>query len=126
MHNSGDASGAKYKVVHKIENKGGGLSSECFKVPRIMQISQRAEIDNPMQRELENIPLNEPLSEWGGKIDLLLGIQVFWKIIRGIFVGMSDSVVLIDTIYGNVLCGSTSFVGETVMAWAATIDELNK
>ena len=39
---------------------------------------------------------------------------------------MSDSLVLLDTTYGKVLCGSTSEVGETVMAQATTVEELNK
>ena len=39
---------------------------------------------------------------------------------------MSDSLVLLDTIYGKVLCGSTSEVGEMVMASATTVEELNK
>ena len=51
---------------------------------------------------------------------------MFWKIVRGIFARVSDSLVLLNTIYGNVLCGSTSGVGETVMAQATTVDELNK
>ena len=50
---------------------------ECFEVPRIMEIDQGVNLDNPMQRALENIPLNEPLSKLGGKIDLLLGMPVF-------------------------------------------------
>ena len=79
MYNSGDELGAEYKVARKIENKGGGLSFECFKVPHIMQIGQGAQLDNLTQQALENIPLNEPLSERGGKIDVLLGISVFWK-----------------------------------------------
>ena len=83
-------------------------------------------IDNPTQRVLENIPLNEPLSKRGGKIDLLLGMPVFWKIVWGIFAHVSDSFVLLDTIYGKVLCGLTSKVGETVMAPATTVEELNK
>ena len=91
-----------------------------------MQISQGAEFDILTQEALDNIPLNEPLSERGGKIDLLLGIPVFWKIVRGIYACVSDSLVLLDTIYGNVLCGSTSGVGKTVVARAATIEELNK
>ena len=91
-----------------------------------MQIGQGAEFDIPTQRALENIPLNEPLSEQGGKIDLLLGILVFWKIVRGIYARVSDSLVLLDTIYGNVLCGSTSGMGKTVVVRAATVEELNK
>ena len=126
MYNSGDESGAKYKVARKIENKGGGLSFECFKVPRIMQIGQGAILDNPTRRVLENIPLNELLSERGGKIDLLLGMPVFWKIVRGIYASVSDSLVLLYTIYGNVLCGATSSMGKTVVAQATTFDELNK
>ena len=39
---------------------------------------------------------------------------------------MSDSLVLLDTIYGKVLCGSTFDMGETVMARATTVEELNK
>ncbi len=84
------------------------------------------DLDNPTQRALENIPLNKPLSKQGGKIDLLLGMPVFWKIVRGIFAHVSDSLVLLDTIYSKVLCGSTSEVGETVMARATTVEELNK
>ena len=51
---------------------------------------------------------------------------MFWKIVRGIFARVSDSLVLLNTIYGNVLCGSTSSVGETIMAQAETVDEFNK
>ena len=91
-----------------------------------MEINQGVDLDNPMQQALENIPLNEPLSKRGGKIDLLLGMLVFWKIVRGIFACVSDSLVLLDTTYGKVLCGSTSEVGETVMARAMTVEELNK
>ena len=91
-----------------------------------MEIDQGVDLDNPTQQALENIPLNEPLSKWGGKIDLLLGMPVFWKIIRGIFAHVSDSLVLLNTTYGKVLCGSTSEVGETVMARATTVEELNK
>ena len=91
-----------------------------------MEIDQGVDLDNPTQRALENIPRNEPLSKREGKIDLLLGMPVFLKIIRGIFACVSDSLVLLDTIYGNVLCGSTSEVGETVMARATTVEELNK
>ena len=91
-----------------------------------MEIDQGVDVDNPTQRVLENIPLNKLLSKPGGKIDLLLGMPVFWKIVRGIFACVSDSLVLLDTIYGNVLCGSTSDVGETVMARATTVEELNK
>ena len=110
----------------KLKTKEGGLSFECYEVPRIIQIGQGAELDIPTQRALEKIPLNELLSKWGGKIDLLLRMLVRWKIVRGIYAGMSDSLVLLDTIYGNVLCGSTSRVGETVTAQATTVDELNK
>ena len=39
---------------------------------------------------------------------------------------MSDSLVLLDTIFGNVLCGSASCVGKTVEARAATVEDLNK
>ena len=53
-------------------------------------------------------------------------MPVFWKIVRGIFRRVSDSLVLLDTTYGKVLCGSTSEVGETVMAQATTVEELNK
>ena len=67
-----------------------------------MQIGHRAELDLLTRQALENIPLNKPLSERGGKLDLLLGIVVFWKIVRGIFARLSDSLVLLDTIYGNV------------------------
>ena len=90
-----------------------------------MQIGQGAEFDIRTRRALENIPLNKPLCERGGKIDLLLGIPVFWKIIRGIYARVSDSLVLLDTICGNVLCGSTSGMGKTVVARAATVEELN-
>ena len=99
---------------------------ECFEVTRIMEIDQGVDLDNPMQRVLENVPLNEPLSKQGGKIDLLLGMPVFWKIVRGIFARVSDSLVLLDTIYGKVLCGLTFKMGETVMARAMAIEELNK
>ena len=51
---------------------------------------------------------------------------MFWKIVRGIFACVSDSLVLLDTIYGNVLCGSTSCVGKAVEARAATVEDLNK
>ena len=77
-----------------------------------MQIGQGAVLVNPTRRALENIPLNETLSERGGKIDLLLGMPVFWKIVRGIYAHTSDSLVFLDTIYSNILCGSTSGVGE--------------
>ena len=91
-----------------------------------MEIDQGVNLDNPTLRALENIPLNGLLSKPGGNIDLLLGMPVFWKIVRKIFVHVSDSLVLLNTIYGKVLCGSTSEVGETVMAWATTVEELNK
>ena len=91
-----------------------------------MEIDQGVDQDNPTQQALENIPLNEPLSKHGGKIDLLLGMPVFWKIVRGIFARMSDLLILLDTIYCKVLCGSTSNVGETVIARATTVEELNK
>ena len=65
-------------------------------------------------------------SDATGKIDLLLGTPVFWKIVRGIYAHLSDSLVLLDTIYGNVLCGSTSGVGKTVVVHAVTVEELNK
>ena len=77
-----------------------------------MQIGNGAELDDRTRRALETIPLNEPLSERGVKIDLLLGIPVFWKIVRRIFARVSDSLVLLDTIYGNVLCGSTFYGGK--------------
>ena len=99
---------------------------ECFQVLRIMEIDQGVDLDNLTQRALENIPLNGLLSKLGGKIDLLLGMPVFWKIVREIFVRVSDSLVLLNTIYGKVLYGSTSEVGETVMARATTVEELNK
>ena len=91
-----------------------------------MEIDQGVDLDNPTQWALENISLNEPLSKRGGKIDLLLGMPVFWKIVRGIFARVSDSLVLLDTTYGKVSCGLTSEVGETVMARATTVEELNK
>ena len=67
-----------------------------------MQIGHKVELDAPTQKALENIPLNEPLSERGGKLDLLLGVPVFWKIVRGIYARMSDSLVLLYTIFRNV------------------------
>ena len=96
----------KLRVDLKVNE--GGLPVECFKVPHIMQIGHEVELDVPTQKVLENISLNEPLSERGGKLDLLLGVLVFWKIVRGIFARVSDSLVLLDTIFGNVLCGSAS------------------
>ena len=51
---------------------------------------------------------------------------MFWKIVRGIYARRSTSLVLLDTIYGNVLCGSTSCVGKTVEVRAATVEDLNK
>ena len=74
MHNSGEPS---TKLHVNLKTDEGGLPFECFKVPRKMQIGQGAEFDIPKRRALENIPLNELLSERGGKIDLLLGIPVF-------------------------------------------------
>ena len=91
-----------------------------------MQIGQGAEFDVLTRRALENIPLNEPLSKWGGKIDLLLGIPLFSKIVRGIYARVSDTLVLLDTIYRNVLCGSTSGLGKTVEARVTTVEDLNK
>ena len=44
-----------------------------------MEIDQGVDLDNPTQRALEDIPLNELLSKRGGKIDLLLGMPVFGK-----------------------------------------------
>ena len=114
------------KLRVNLKTEEGGLPFECFKVPRIMQIGQGAEFDILTRQALEHIPLNEPLSERGGKIDLLLGIPVFWKMVRGIYAHVSDLLVLLDTIYGNVLCGLTSGMGKTVVARAATVEELNK
>ena len=110
------------KVGSQVEN----CWFECFEGLCIMEIDQGVDLDNPIQRALENIPLNEPLSKRGGKIDLFLGMPLFWKIIRGIFACVSDSLFLLDTIYGKVLCGSTSEVRETVMPRATTVEELNK
>ena len=114
------------KLRVDLKTNEGGLPVECFKVPRIMQIGHGVELDVPTQKALENISLNEPLSEWGGKLDLFLGVPVFWKIVRGIYASVSDSLVLLDTIFGNVLCGSASCVGKAVEARAATVEDLNK
>ena len=65
-----------------------------------MEIDQGVNLDNPTQRALDNIPFNKPLPERGGKIDILLGIPVLWKIVRGIYARVSDLLVLLDTIYG--------------------------
>ena len=51
---------------------------------------------------------------------------MFWKIIRGTYARVSDTLVLLDTIFGNVLRGSTSGVGKTVEARAVTVEDLNK
>ena len=127
MYNTGGESRTKYKIARKFESKGGGgLPIDCYQVPRIMQVSHGFELDGPTLLALQEYLLNEPVSARGGQLDLLIGVPVLWKIIRGIHARISDSLVLLDTIYGNVICGSASGVGQTVEARAATVEDLNK
>ena len=114
---------AKLRVNLKV--KEGGLPVDCYKVPRIMQIGGGFDLDGPTLKALEKFPLNEPVSARGGQLDLLIGVPVLWKIVRGIFARVSDSLVLLDTIFGNVICGSASCVGQTVEARVATVEDLN-
>ena len=114
------------KLLVDLKVKEGGLPVEYYKVPRIMQIGSGINLDVPTQKALEKFSLNEPVSERGGQLDLLIGVPVLWKIIGGIFARVSDSLVLLDTIFGNVICGSASCVRKTVEARAATVEDLNK
>ena len=90
------------KLRVNLKTEEGGLPFECLKVPRIMQIGQGAEFDVPMRWQLENIPLNEPLSERGGKIDLLLVIPVFWKIVmRACLIHLFCSIPYMEMFYAG-------------------------
>ena len=57
---------------------------------------------------LQRIVLNEPRGKRSGKVDLLLGTPVLWRVVRKIHKHLNSSLVLLDTIFGAVLCGASN------------------
>ena len=98
----------------------------CYVVPYIAEIFKDNSISNITDPAITSLSLNEPLSQRQGKIDILLGTPHFWQVVKGVSKRLNSKLVVLDTVFGDVLCGSTSDVVKDIALNAITSDKLNK
>ena len=101
------------KVRINLTTQTSTLPVTCYVVPNITDIVKINGLSRKERASIQRTVLNEPLSQRAGKVNLLLGTPVLWKVVRKIHTRVSSSLVLLDTIFGALLCGASNNVAES-------------
>ena len=73
-----------------------------------------------------NLKRGEPPSARIGEVNCILDTPMPWAVVNGVHEGLICNLVILDTIYGMILCGSSTAVGRNVIANAIAAEDLNK
>ena len=120
------------KVRISLKTQTSTLPVTCYVVPSITEIFRIKCLSRKERNSIQQTVLNEPLTQRAGKVNLLLGTPVLWKVVCKIHTRINSSLVLLDTIFGAVLCGASNNVAESdkIVDYdsfhAITAEELNK
>ncbi|XP_054723403.1 uncharacterized protein LOC129233400 [Uloborus diversus] len=107
---TGVSMNVKFKTSAVIRNKGGGYSRvlDFLIVPKITQITPVSHATISEMGIFENVNLADSEFNRSGKIELLLGAEVFFELLRfGQLHVPNSNLVLQNTVFGFIVGGST-------------------
>ena len=113
------------RVKIRLPGNGGELSVVCYVVPHIASLDPGTD-QIKSSKLLAKLSLNDPPTTRDGVVNIILGTPNFWEIVKGVHCRINKRLVILDTIYGRIACGSDTVIGRDVIANAITADDLNK
>ncbi|XP_045497496.1 uncharacterized protein LOC123695635 [Colias croceus] len=96
----------KYKVQLSLHTKSSPIEMEAYVMKTISSILPAKKIS--LQMEIETIDLADPTYGTPGSIDLLLGVEVFTRIIEDGIIRLHNGLVTQKTSLGWILSGQTT------------------
>ena len=85
------------------------MSLTCITVPVITDSIVRQKLPQHVEQELHHYQLaDDVFSDCHIKVDILVGLDQFWRLVRPGGKRLSESLVIMDTAFGSVISGSWS------------------